>query len=164
MNKILAMILAGGRVDEFDVLTLYRPKSAVPFGGMFRIIDFPLSNLMHSKIERAGILLQYRSSSLIKHIGIGASWDMIGRNRGVFVLPPYKAASSSTWYKGTADAIYQNYDFIEEFNHPYLAAEKGYIDDVILPSETRRKLIAALWPLLRKRDKLPNKKHGNVPL
>ncbi len=116
MNKVLAMILAGGRVDELDVLTLYRPKSAVPFGGMFRIIDFPLSNLMHSEIERVGVLLQYRSSSLITHIGSGASWDMVGRNRGAFVLPPYIAAGSSEWYKGTADAIHQNFDFIDEYN------------------------------------------------
>lgn len=116
MEKILAMILAGGRVDELGVLTLNRPKSAVSFGGMFRIIDFPLSNLMHSGIERVGILLQYRSSSLIRHIGNGSSWDMVGRNRGVFILPPYKAASSSFWYRGTADAIYQNFDFIDEFN------------------------------------------------
>ncbi len=125
MDKILAMLLAGGRVDDLDVLTLYRPKSALPFGGMFRIIDFPLSNLLHSKIERVGILAQYRSYSLIQHIGSGSAWDMVGRNRGAIVLPPYKAASSSTWYKGTADAIYQNFDFIDEFNPEHVLILAG---------------------------------------
>ena len=125
MDKILAMLLAGGRVNDLDVLTLFRPKSALPFGGMYRIIDFPLSNLLHSKIERVGILAQYRSYSLIQHIGNGAAWDMVGRNRGAFVLPPYKAASSSTWYKGTADAIYQNFDFINEFNPEHVLILAG---------------------------------------
>ena len=81
----LAMILAGGRVDELGVLTHYRPKSAVPFGGFARVIDFPLSNLLHSGIERIAILSQYRSYSLINHIGTGAAWDMIGRNRGISI-------------------------------------------------------------------------------
>ncbi|MFZ5517381.1 MAG: glucose-1-phosphate adenylyltransferase family protein [Candidatus Zhuqueibacterota bacterium] len=115
MKRILAIILAGGRVDELSVLTLNRPKSAVPFGGMYRIIDFPLSNLMHSGIEKVGVLSQYHSSSLVRHIGIGSSWDMVGRDRGVMVLPPFKAASNSDWYKGTADAVSQNLQFIEEF-------------------------------------------------
>ncbi|MBD3287932.1 glucose-1-phosphate adenylyltransferase [candidate division KSB1 bacterium] len=125
MDKILAMLLAGGRVDDLDVLTLFRPKSALPFGGMFRIIDFPLSNLLYSKIERVGILLQYRSSSLITHIGNGSAWDMIGRNRGIFVLPPYIAASSSNWYNGTADAIHQNFDFIDEFDPEHVLILSG---------------------------------------
>ncbi len=113
MKKILALILAGGRVDELSVLTLYRPKSALPFGGLFRVIDFPLSNLMHSGIERIGILSQYRSDSLINHIGSGAAWDMVGSNRGISILPPMKGTRSSDWYKGTADAVYQNMEFIE---------------------------------------------------
>lgn len=119
MNKIIALILAGGRVDELGVLTLYRPKSCVPFGGLYRVIDFPLSNLMHSGIEKVGILSQYRSSSLINHIGIGASWDFIGKNRGVVMLPPFTGASASDWYKGTADAVFQNIDFIQQ-NNPEL--------------------------------------------
>lgn len=115
MKRILAMILAGGRVDELSVLTLNRPKSAVPFGGMYRIIDFSLSNLMHSGIEKVGVLSQYHSASLVRHIGVGSSWDMVGRDRGVMVLPPFKTAGSADWYKGTADAVFQNLDFIEEF-------------------------------------------------
>ena len=82
----LAMILAGGRVDELNVLTYYRPKSALPFGGFGRVIDFALSNLMNSGIERVAILSQYRSYSLINHIGTGAAWDMLGRNRGISIL------------------------------------------------------------------------------
>jgi len=113
----LAMILAGGRVDELDVLTYYRPKSAVPFGGFARVIDFPLSNLLHSGIEQVAILSQYRSYSLINHIGTGAAWDMIGRDRGVSILPPVKGNSdlkaSTDWYRGTADAVYKNLDFIK---------------------------------------------------
>jgi glucose-1-phosphate adenylyltransferase len=112
MPKILAMVLAGGRVDELGVLTFLRPKSTVPFGGLYRFIDFPLSNLMQSGIERVGILSQYRSSSLIEHIGTGASWDMTGRHRGITILPPFKGLHASDWYKGTADAVYQNLDFI----------------------------------------------------
>jgi glucose-1-phosphate adenylyltransferase len=109
----LAMVLAGGRVDELNVLTYYRPKSAVPFGGFARIIDFPLSNLMNSGLERVAILSQYRNYSLINHIGSGAAWDMIGRNRGVSILPPFKGSEGSSWYRGTADAISQNLDFVK---------------------------------------------------
>ncbi|WP_028583904.1 glucose-1-phosphate adenylyltransferase family protein [Desulfogranum mediterraneum] len=112
-SSILAMILAGGRVDELGVLTHYRPKSAVPFGGFARVIDFPLSNLLHSGIERIAILSQYRSYSLINHIGTGAAWDMIGRNRGISILPPFKDYQSPHWYRGSADAVYQNLDFIK---------------------------------------------------
>ena len=114
MPKVLAMILAGGRVDELGVLTHLRPKSTVPFGGLYRIIDFPLSNLMNSGIERAGILCQYRSTSLIEHIGTGAAWDMVGRHRGVKLLPPFRGLKASDGYKGTADAVYQNLDFVLE--------------------------------------------------
>lgn len=108
----LAMILAGGRVDELNVLTYYRPKSAVPFGGMYRIIDFPLSNLMNSGLERAAILSQYRNFSLINHIGSGSAWDMVGRNRGISILPPFKGSEKSSWYRGSADAVAQNLDFV----------------------------------------------------
>ncbi|MCG8603661.1 glucose-1-phosphate adenylyltransferase [bacterium] len=116
MKNILAMVLAGGRVDELSVLTVSRPKSAVPFGGMYRVIDFPLSNLMHSGIERVGILSQYRSISLLNHIGIGSWWDFVGRDRGAMMLPPSTGYAASDWYKGTADSVYQNLSLIEEQN------------------------------------------------
>ncbi len=109
------MILAGGRVDELGILTYLRPKSTVPFGSLYRFIDFPLSNLMCSGIQRVGILSQYRSSSLVEHIGTGAAWDMVGRHRGITILPPFKAMHASDWYKGTADAVYQNLDFISSY-------------------------------------------------
>ncbi|MCL2340376.1 MAG: sugar phosphate nucleotidyltransferase [Proteobacteria bacterium] len=111
----LAMILAGGRVDALGVLTHYRPKSTVPFGGFSRVIDFPLSNLLHSGIERIAILSQYRSYSLINHIGTGAAWDMIGRNRGISILPPFKDYDNPHWYRGSADAVYQNLDYIQHY-------------------------------------------------
>ncbi len=125
MARTLAMILAGGRVDELGILTYLRPKSTVPFGSLYRFIDFPLSNLMCSGIQRVGILSQYRSSSLVEHIGTGASWDMIGRHRGITILPPFKALQASDWYKGTADAVYQNLDFISSYIPDYVLILSG---------------------------------------
>ena len=113
MVNVLALILAGGRVDELDVLTYFRPKSVLPFGALYRIIDFPMSNLMHSSIERVGILSQYRPLRLIGHIASGKPWDMIGRNRFATILPPFKGREASDWYKGTADAVYQNLEFVK---------------------------------------------------
>jgi len=109
----LAMILAGGRVDELNVLTYFRPKSAVPFGGFGRVIDFSLSNLMNSGIEQVALLSQYRSFSLINHIGTGAAWDMIGRYRHVSILPPFIDSEAADWYRGSADAVYKNLDFVQ---------------------------------------------------
>lgn len=112
----LAMILAGGRADELNVLTYYRPKAAVPYGGFARVVDFALSNLMNSGIEQIAILSQYRSYSLINHIGTGAAWDMIGRYRGVSILPPFIDSEQQDWYRGSADAVYKNLDFIQYHN------------------------------------------------
>lgn len=113
--KLIALVLAGGRVDELGVLTLTRPKSAVPFGGIYRIIDFPLSNLHNSGIDVVGILSQYNPSELISHIGSGIHWDLVGRGKGIKILPPYKGVRTSDWYRGTADAVYQNLEFIREY-------------------------------------------------
>jgi glucose-1-phosphate adenylyltransferase len=117
MAQVLAMILAGGRVGELDVLTFFRPKSVLPYGGLYRIIDFPMSNLMHSDIENVGILSQYRPFELIRHIANGEPWDMTGRQRRAVILPPFQGRDSFDWYKGTADAVYQNIDFIR-LNNP----------------------------------------------
>ncbi|MEW5759739.1 MAG: glucose-1-phosphate adenylyltransferase subunit GlgD [Candidatus Thermoplasmatota archaeon] len=125
MKDTIAMILAGGRVEELGLLTLHRPKSAVPYGGLYRIIDFPLSNLMYSGIENVGILSQYRPTSLIAHVGTGESWDFIGSKRCVRILPPYKGEKDSDWYKGTADAVYQNIGYIESFNAKYVLIISG---------------------------------------
>ncbi len=108
------MILAGGRVGELSVLTLERPKSALPFAGHFRIIDFALSNCCQARINQVGILSQYRPASLIDHIGIGESWDFTGLDRGAKILPPYHAAEGSDWYRGNADAVLQNLNYLED--------------------------------------------------
>jgi len=108
------MILAGGRVGELSVLTLERPKSALPFAGHFRIIDFALSNCTLAGITQVGILSQYRPASLIDHIGIGESWDFIGLDRGAKILPPYHAAEGSDWYRGNADAVLQNLNYLQD--------------------------------------------------
>ena len=116
MKKIVAMVLAGGAFSSLGIMAGRRAKAAIPFGGIYRIIDFVLSNLTNSNIEHVGILAQYRPGSLIDHIGSGASWDLFGRTRAVKILPPYKGEDDSDWYKGTADAVYQNLNFIRDQN------------------------------------------------
>jgi glucose-1-phosphate adenylyltransferase len=110
------MVLAGGRVGELSVLTLERPKSALPFAGHFRIVDFPLSNMARAGITNVGILSQYRPASLIDHIGVGESWDFIGLDRGAKILPPYHAAEAMDWYRGNADAVLQNLAYLRGLN------------------------------------------------
>lgn len=112
--RIVAMVLAGGRVGELSVLTLARPKAAMPFAGHYRIIDFPLSNLMHAGINHVGILSQYRPSSLIDHVRVGESWDFVGLERGAKILPPFRGAEASDWYRGNADAVYRNLNYIHD--------------------------------------------------
>jgi glucose-1-phosphate adenylyltransferase len=116
MKKIVGMVLAGGRVDELLVLTAKRPKSALPMWGNYRIIDFVLSNMMHAGIEVVGVLSQYRPYSLNTHLLNGEPWDYVGRSRALRVLSPFKGAADSDWYKGTADALYQNLAFIERYS------------------------------------------------
>lgn len=113
MRKTLAIVFAGGRAKEMSVLTLWRPTSAVLFGGRYRVIDFALSNLANTKaIEHVGVLSQYRPSSLIDHIGIGLPWDFVGVCRSLRMLSPYTGPKRSDWYRGTADALYQNIGFL----------------------------------------------------
>ena len=114
MRDVIAMVLAGGRVEDLSVLTAERPKAAVPFAGQYRIIDFALSGLMLSDVERVGVLSLYRPASLIDHLGSGEPWDFIGRGRGVKLLPPYMTESAGGWYRGTADAVWQNRNFIRD--------------------------------------------------
>ncbi len=120
MSNVLAMVLAGGRVDELLCLTEMRPKSALPVFATYRIIDFVLSNLMHAGITNAGVLSQYRPYALVRHIGTGEHWDFVGRSRDIRMLPPYRGSRASDWYKGTADAVYQNISFIENFRPEHL--------------------------------------------
>jgi glucose-1-phosphate adenylyltransferase len=114
MRDVIAMVLAGGRVEDLSVLTAERPKAAVPFAGQYRIIDFAMSGLMRADVARVGVLSLYRPASLIDHLGSGETWDLIGRGRGVKLLPPFKAESAGGWYRGTADAVWQNRNFIRD--------------------------------------------------
>ncbi|MBQ8636592.1 MAG: glucose-1-phosphate adenylyltransferase [Clostridia bacterium] len=112
----VAMILAGGQGSRLGALTKNVAKPAVPFGGKYRIIDFPLSNCVHSGIDTVGVLTQYQPLELNTYIGNGTPWDLDRNNGGVYVLPPYQSANAGEWYKGTANAIYQNISFLEGFN------------------------------------------------
>ncbi|HEX9652764.1 MAG TPA: sugar phosphate nucleotidyltransferase, partial [bacterium] len=113
MISNLVMLLAGGVGSRLSILGHMRAKPAVPFGGMYRIIDFTLSNIMNSGLDFVGVLTQYKPLSLMEHIGTGMPWDFIGRSRGTKILPPRTGQKESDWYKGTADAVRQNIDFIE---------------------------------------------------
>jgi len=125
MKTIVSMVLAGGRVDELLVLTAKRPKSALPMWGMYRIIDFVLSNLMRAGIEVVGVLSQYRPYSLITHLANGEPWDYVGRSRALRILSPFQGAEVSDWYKGTADALYQNLAFIERYDPDLVLVASG---------------------------------------
>jgi glucose-1-phosphate adenylyltransferase len=114
MRDVLALILSGGGGDRLGVLCAERAVSALPFGGKYRVIDFVLSNCCHSGVERVGVLAQHAPASLNDHIGAGRAWDLDRRSGGVVILQPYQTRSHAGWYRGTADAIAQNWDWIEE--------------------------------------------------
>lgn len=124
-KEMIAMILAGGQGSRLHVLTEKLAKPAVPFGGKYRIIDFPLSNCTNSGIDTVGILTQYQPLLLNEYIGNGQPWDLDRLFGGVHVLPPYQQASGSDWYKGTANAIYQNIGFIERYDPQYVIILSG---------------------------------------
>ena len=115
-KKCVAMLLAGGQGSRLGILTQKVAKPAVPFGGKYRIIDFPLSNCNNSGIDTVGVLTQYKPLALNGYIGIGSAWDLDRMNGGVYVLPPFVKEQGGEWYKGTADAICQNNNFIDRFN------------------------------------------------
>ncbi len=119
------MLLAGGQGSRLGLLTKVMAKPAVPFGGKYRIIDFPLSNCTNSNIDTVGVLTQYRPLELNSYIGSGQTWDLDLSYGGVYVLPPYATADSSEWYKGTANAIFQNFGFIEQFDPEYVLVLSG---------------------------------------
>jgi len=123
--QIVGMVLAGGRVDELLVLTAKRPKSAVPIWGMYRFIDFALSNMMHSGIDVVGLLSQYRPYSLNTHLANGSPWDYVGRRRQLKVLSPYSGSADTDWYRGTADAIWQNLNFVDHFSPELVLIASG---------------------------------------
>lgn len=121
----IAMLLAGGQGSRLYALTQNLAKPAVPFGGKYRIIDFPLSNCVNSGIDTVGVLTQYQPLVLNEYIGNGQPWDLDRNNGGVFVLPPYQKSSGSDWYTGTANAIYQNMNFIERYDPEYVVVLSG---------------------------------------
>ena len=124
-TECLAMILAGGQGSRLGALTKRVAKPAVPFGGKYRIIDFPLSNCVNSGIEKVGVLTQYRPLELNQYLGSGSAWDLDTRDGGLFVLPPYAREKGAEWYRGTADAIYQNLNFIDMADPDYVLILSG---------------------------------------
>lgn len=122
---MIAMLLAGGQGSRLGVLTAKVAKPAVAFGGKYRIIDFPLSNCINSGVDTVGVLTQYQPLRLNTHIGIGIPWDLDRNVGGVTVLPPYEKSTNSEWYTGTANAIYQNLDYMDGFNPDYVLILSG---------------------------------------
>ena len=124
-KEVVAMLLAGGQGSRLGVLTKKIAKPAVPFGGKYRIIDFPLSNCINSGIEAVGVLTQYQPLVLNEYIGNGQPWDLDGTNSGVTCLSPYQAVEGADWYSGTANAIYQNISYIDRYNPEYVVILSG---------------------------------------
>lgn len=124
-KECVAMLLAGGQGTRLGVLTQEVAKPAVPFGGKYRIIDFPISNTINSGIDTIGVLTQYQPFELNQYIGNGQPWDLDRLNGGAFVLPPYQRGKSGEWYKGTANAIYQNINFIDRYDPDYVLILSG---------------------------------------
>lgn len=124
-KRCVAMLLAGGQGSRLHALTKNIAKPAVSFGGKYRIIDFPLSNCTNSGIETVGVLTQYQPLVLHAYIGIGSAWDLDRMNGGVTVLPPFSEASGVKWYKGTASAIYQNINYLKQYNPEYVLILSG---------------------------------------
>ena len=124
-TECLAMLLAGGQGSRLGILTKNIAKPAVPYGGKYRIIDFPLSNCINSGIETVGVLTQYQPLELNDYIGNGRPWDLDRSYGGVHVLSPYQQIKGTEWYKGTANAIYQNINFIDRYNPEYVAVLSG---------------------------------------
>ena len=124
-KEMIAMLLAGGQGSRLGVLTSKLAKPAVAFGGKYKIIDFPLSNCINSGIDTVGVLTQYRPLRLNQHIGIGMPWDLDRSFGGVTVLPPYEKADNSSWYTGTANAIYQNLEYMEYYDPEYVLILSG---------------------------------------
>jgi glucose-1-phosphate adenylyltransferase len=124
-KDIIAMLLAGGVGSRLNILARHRAKPAIPFGAIYRIIDFTMSNIVHSNIDVIGVLTQYKPLSLMEHIDNGRPWDLFGRTRLVEILPPKTGEEISDWYKGTSDAVYQNLEFIEDFEPELVLVVSG---------------------------------------
>jgi glucose-1-phosphate adenylyltransferase len=145
------MLLAGGGGTRLNILAHLRAKPAVPFGGMYRIIDFTLSNVMNSGIGSVAVLTQYKPLSLMSHLGTGEPWDMVGRSRGIKILPPRTGAQDSDWYRGTADAIRQNVEYVRRSSPAHVLILSGdhiyhmdYVPLLRFHSEKRAELTIAM--------------------
>ena len=124
-KQCVAMLLAGGQGSRLGILTRHTAKPAIPFGGKYRIIDFPVSNCTNSGIDVVGVLTQYRPLELNAYIGSGTPWDLDKNTGGIFVLPPYSTGKDGEWYKGTANSIYQNMTCIDQYNPDYVLVLSG---------------------------------------
>ena len=124
-KECVAMLLAGGQGSRLFALTQKKAKPAVPYGGKYKIIDFPLSNCANSGIDTVGVLTQYEPLELNSYIGTGGFWDLDNMNGGAFVLPPYVRGEQGNWYRGTADAIYQNINFIDNYDPDHIIVLSG---------------------------------------
>ena len=146
-KKIVCMLLAGGQGSRLGVLTSSMAKPAVPFGGKYRIIDFPLSNCVNSDIDTVGVLTQYRPLALNAYLGTGQHWDLDRTNGGVFVLPPYMTEHDGRWYSGTANAIWQNRSFLDQYDPDYVLI----LREITSIRWTTQRCSNSTWPTTRRR-------------
>ncbi len=125
MNRVMGIVLTGGRKESMKELVAKRSVSAIPVGGKYRAIDFVLSNMVNSGIDKVGVVTQYSFRSLMDHLGSGKEWDLDRRNNGLFVFPPYLAGENSGWYKGSADGIHSNLTFLTRSKEEYVLVATG---------------------------------------
>lgn len=125
MRDVIALVLAGGKVGDYGVLTLNRPKGALTFAGTYRVIDYALSSLRQAGLEQIGIIIQYLPGSLIEHVGVGYPWDLHGYGRTLKVMPPFVGVNNTVWYKGTADALFQNMNFVHDHHAEHVVVLSG---------------------------------------
>lgn len=126
MKRAMGIILTGGKNNRLKELSAERSIAAVPYGGKYRAIDFVLSNLVNSGIVNVGVITQYNFRSLIDHLGSGKEWDLDRKNEGLFIFPPYLSEMGTGWYKGTADAMYNNITFLQRSDEPFVVITQGY--------------------------------------